>query len=110
MRTKQRPSGDHLTPEQKALWVGLKDCRLAGRKFNIRKRNDHEAVDFFCPSENLIVEINDDSNFNEVSSGSYSTVDDAACVLHFPISRIRVDIGLVLAQIRGHFSKVLVVT
>ncbi|RLD22417.1 MAG: hypothetical protein DRI69_01275 [Bacteroidetes bacterium] len=109
MKTKHRQTGSYLTPEQKALWIGLKDCRLAGRKFSIRKRENREEVDFFCASENLIVEIGDDANFDTKHSVSESMNEKDGCVLHFPISRIRVDIGLVLAQIRGHFDRAVVI-
>ena len=109
MKTKQTNTGVFLTPEQKALWVGLKDCRLAGRKFSIRKREDHEEVDFFCASENLVVEITDHTSFNEGYPTSTTTVKKDRYVLHFPTNRIRIDIGLVLAQIRGHFSNAVIV-
>lgn len=108
MKKRQRQMGWHLTPEQRALWVGLKDSRLDGRKFNIRRRSDKQAVDFFCPSENLIIEIDDHAHSIEVRTTKGSANATSHCILQFPINRIRVDIGLVLAQIRGHFSRTLV--
>ncbi len=108
MKTKQSQAGVYLTPEQKALWAGLKDSRLAGRKFSIRKRENREEVDFFCASENLIVGISDDTNFDVGPSQFKSEDNKRGNILNFPISRIRVDIGLVLAQIRGHFNQVMV--
>ena len=109
MKTKQSQAGVSMTPEQKALWAGLKDSRLAGRKFSIRKRENREEFDFFCASENLIVEIRNDANFGKGRSVSDPIDKKKGFVLHFPTSRVRVDIGLVLAQIRGHFNRAIVI-
>jgi len=109
MKTEQNIEGNQLTPEQKALWVGLKDCRLAGRKFNIRNRNNDDTIDFFCPSENLIVEIGNSLQIIKGQTIPDLTNDASRRILQFPINRIRVDLGLVLAQIRGHFDKMAVI-
>ncbi len=104
MKTKQIQFGVFLTPEQKALWTGLKDCRLAGRKFSIRKRGKQAEVEFYCASENLSIDISDHSHFqgNQLTPNKKET--SRGYVLHFPMSRVRVDLGRVLAQIRGHFN------
>lgn len=108
MKTKPIKAMGYLTPEQKALWVGLKDGRLAGRRFSIRKRKDRKEIDFFCESENLSIEISDDSDLSEESHFSTSAEENEGRVLHFPISRVRVDLGRVLAQIQDHLGLIVV--
>ena len=110
MKTTLKSEQITLTPEQKALWIGLKDCRLDGREFNIRPLKNQSSIEFVCPTENLVIEVSDiafDGNSSDHEEASIGVGRNKTCVLHFPHIRIRQDLGLVLAQIRGHFTKML---
>lgn len=98
-----------FTREHEALWTGLKEGRLAGRIFKIRKADHRDEIEFFCPAENISVEIYQDPSKNLSRPLDHVQDKAASCVLQVPIDRIREDIGLVLAQIRGHFGKRFVV-
>ncbi len=47
----------HLTPAEAFLWRHLQRSQLAGRKFRRQHSITYFIVDFYCPSEKLIVEL-----------------------------------------------------
>ncbi len=54
------------TTAEEHLWKLLKGSKLEGRKFRRQHSIDHFIVDFYCPSEKLIVEV--DGDIHEVDS------------------------------------------
>ena len=46
-----------LTPAEAALWTLLKSKRLSGRKFRRQHSFGVYIVDFYCYSENLVIEL-----------------------------------------------------
>src|SRR5687767_10747657 len=46
-----------LTPAEACLWNALKDRQLDGRKFRRQHSVGQFILDFYCPSENLAVEL-----------------------------------------------------
>jgi very-short-patch-repair endonuclease len=46
-----------LTPAEARLWTVLKGGRLSGRKFRRQHSIGPYVVDFYCPGEQLIVEL-----------------------------------------------------
>jgi very-short-patch-repair endonuclease len=47
----------NMTEAELILWQVLKDKKLKGRKFRRQHSIGHYIVDFYCPSEKLIVEL-----------------------------------------------------
>ena len=45
------------TPAEVALWQLLKNKQLDGRKFRRQVSIENYVVDFFCPQENLVIEL-----------------------------------------------------
>lgn len=45
------------TPAEAALWSFLKSSQLDGRKFRRQASIENYIVDFFCPAERLIIEL-----------------------------------------------------
>ena len=45
------------TSSERLLWDSLRNRRLLGRKFRRQARIGHFVVDFYCPEERLVVEI-----------------------------------------------------
>jgi very-short-patch-repair endonuclease len=50
----------NLTSAEAVLWNLIKNRQLEGRKFRRQHSIGNYIVDFFCPSENLIIELDGD--------------------------------------------------
>ena len=50
------------TPFEVILWNQLKISQLGGHKFRRQHVIDHAIVDFFCPAQGLIVEVDGDTH------------------------------------------------
>jgi very-short-patch-repair endonuclease len=46
-----------LTPAEAFLWIYLKRSQLAGRKFRRQHSIENYIVDFYCPQEKLVIEL-----------------------------------------------------
>jgi very-short-patch-repair endonuclease len=53
----RRSLRSHMTLAEIALWMQLKSSQLAGRKFRRQHSIGEYVVDFYCPAERLIVEL-----------------------------------------------------
>ncbi|MDQ4141199.1 MAG: DUF559 domain-containing protein, partial [Bacteroidota bacterium] len=47
----------NLTPTEARLWQALRGNKLQGRKFRRQHSIEHFIVDFYFPSEKLIIEL-----------------------------------------------------
>ena len=54
----------NLTPAETFLWKHLKAKQLEGRKFHKQHSIDWFIVDFYCPSEKLIIELDGQGHMN----------------------------------------------
>ena len=57
MKSRARKLRQNATDAETLLWRHLRDRRLAGFKFRRQHVIGHYIVDFVCPSEKLIVEL-----------------------------------------------------
>lgn len=48
---------NNLTPAEAALWQLLKNKQLDGRRFRRQVSIENYIVDFFCPQEKLVIEL-----------------------------------------------------
>ena len=53
----------NLTPAEATLWKALKNKQLAGRRFKRQVSIGYYIVDFYCPSEKLVIELDGDVHF-----------------------------------------------
>jgi very-short-patch-repair endonuclease len=54
-----------LTPAEATLWLLLKDKKLEGRKFRRQHSVGKYIVDFYCPSEKLVIELDGERHFTD---------------------------------------------
>jgi len=54
---------NNLTEAESLLWEVLKGKKLAGRKFRRQHSIGYYIVDFYCPSEKLIIELDGQHHF-----------------------------------------------
>ena len=56
---------NNLTPAEATLWLALKNKQLAGRRFKRQVSIGQYVVDFYCPGEKLIIELDGEHHFTE---------------------------------------------
>jgi len=52
-----------LTPAEAVLWNAIKNKQLEGRKFRRQHSIGNYIVDFYCPSEKLVIELDGAGHF-----------------------------------------------
>ena len=63
---------NNLTSAEAALWCLLKNSQLQGRKFRRQHSIENYIVDFYCPSEKLIIEVDGSIHDNQgVANADY---------------------------------------
>lgn len=58
---------NELTPAEAALWKELQRSKLAGRKFRGQHSVGPYILDFYCPAEDLAVELDGEGHFHDVT-------------------------------------------
>ena len=56
---------NNLTPAEATLWLALKNRQLDGRRFKRQVSIGPYIVDFYCPREKLVVQLDGESHFTE---------------------------------------------
>ncbi len=54
----------NMTPAEAYLWIELKESKLEGRKFRRQHSINDFIVDFYCASEQLIIELDGNVHLN----------------------------------------------
>lgn len=60
-----------MTPAETYLWGFLKSRKLEGRKFRRQHGIGKYIVDFYCPSERLVIELDGDVHFGDDDVENY---------------------------------------
>ncbi len=58
---------NNQTSAETRLWIMIKNKQLEGRKFRRQHSIDNFIVDFYCPSEKLVIELDGQAHYNPVS-------------------------------------------
>jgi very-short-patch-repair endonuclease len=96
------------TAAEAALWTQLRNSQLEGRKFRRQHSIGNYIVDFYCPQEKLVVELDGEDHFwdDQINNDRERTQflhDNYIRVIRFKNKWIFEDIGYVLTEIRRHF-------
>ncbi|MCK9499004.1 MAG: DUF559 domain-containing protein, partial [Bacteroidales bacterium] len=70
LKTFRKKLRNNLTPAEAKLWTLLKGKQLAGRKFRRQHSVANYILDFYCPSENLAIELDGQGHF-EATQAQY---------------------------------------
>lgn len=62
-RDQRRTLRNNLTTAEAVLWRGLKNKQLKGRRFKRQVSFGAYIVDFYCPSEKLVIELDGRGHF-----------------------------------------------
>lgn len=65
MKEKRKQLRNNSTEAEILLWLELKQSKLEGRKFRRQHSIGNYIVDFYCPSEELAVELDGEIHFQE---------------------------------------------
>jgi len=98
------------TSAEAFLWNHLKESKLEGRKFRRQHSIKRFIVDFYCPSEKLIVELDGQVHFNEIAQEYDRKREKELKDLGFTIIRFENKMVFdfmpsVLKDITDHFKK-----
>jgi very-short-patch-repair endonuclease len=99
---------NNATPAESHLWQVLRKKKLAGRKFRRQHSIGNYIVDFYCPSEKIVVELDGDVHENPVNNDYDRTRDNflknkGFKVLRFENEMVFKSPDLVLAAIKDAF-------
>jgi len=92
------------------LWNYLKHSKLEGRKFRRQHSIGNYIVDFYCPSEKLIIELDGEVHFNddaiEYDKRRTTYLENKGFkVIRFENQEAIYNVDLVLEQIISNFRK-----
>lgn len=110
LKSTRRQLRRNPTSEEILLWQKLKERQLDGRKFRRQHSIGRWVVDFYCPAEKLVIELDGAHHFTE--EGRANDQERDAClagelslkILRFPNSEIRDNMSGVLQTIQKYFT------
>ncbi|MBN2613958.1 MAG: endonuclease domain-containing protein [Bacteroidales bacterium] len=109
LKERRRELRKNLTPAEAYLWAVLKNKKLEGRKFRRQQSIENYIVDFCCPLEKLIIEL-DGEVHNDIGQIEYDFRRDnrlrelGYTVLRFENKLVFEQLDNVLAEIKSKFT------
>ncbi|MEO9512659.1 MAG: DUF559 domain-containing protein [Flavobacteriaceae bacterium] len=99
----------NLTPSEAFLWKQLQGKKLDGRKFRRQHSIDNYIADFYCASEQLIIELDGQVHFNPVAQEkdlirTKHLENLGFTVIRFENKMVFKNLPSVLQEIREHFK------
>ena len=98
----------NLTSAESFLWVQLQQRKLEGRKFRRQHSIRKYIVDFYCPEENIIIELDGQGHFNPEGLEKDIKRDEILTHLGFKVIRFEnrlvfENLDYVLSEIKRNF-------
>ncbi|TAI49638.1 endonuclease domain-containing protein [Flagellimonas allohymeniacidonis] len=99
----------NLTPAEAFLWTHLKGKKLQGRKFQRQHSIGNYIVDFYCASEQLIIELDGEVHFNAAAQEKDNIRTEyleslGYTVIRFENKLVFDQLPTVLSEIESHFK------
>ncbi len=99
-----------LTPSEARLWKALKNSQIDGRKFRRQHSIGDYVVDFYCPSEKLVIEVDGAHHFTPSGEAADTIRDKYLAELNIKVMRfendaIQYQMEMVIEEIRNAFGK-----
>ena len=100
---------NNATPAEAFLWTQLSNKKLEGRKLRRQHSIENFIVDFYCPAEKLIIELDGEVHFNAVAQEyDYKRTcfleNLGFKVIRFENKMVFEHLPSVLAEIKEHFK------
>lgn len=87
------------TPAEMLLWKALQSSKLGGRKFRRQHSIGNYIVDFYCPSERLVIEL--DGAYHYTVIGEQADMERDAFLKSLNIRVLRFENNIVLRDLDG---------
>ena len=109
LKEKRRELRNNSTSAEAVLWGYLKQNQLEGRKFRRQHSIGRYIVDFYCPEEKLVLELDGEGHFWEPAIQYDNTRTlffrkIGIRVLRFENRWVFEDITFVLSEVRNHLT------
>ena len=109
LKNRRKELRNNPTQAEAFLWGYLKGSKLDGRKFRRQVSIRSFIVDFYCPEENLVVELDGDPHFNEEvkkydENRTKKISEEGIKVIRFENQEVLLNLNSVLSEIKRHFK------
>ncbi len=110
LKDRRKSLRNNLTPAEAKLWSALKNSSFKDRKFRRQHSIENYIVDFYCPAEKIIVELDGQVHMDPMQA-QYDTERDKRLselgnkVLRFENKFVFNDLDGVLRVIEEHFKQ-----
>lgn len=89
----------NLTPAEAKLWIYLKQSQLEGRKFRRQHSISGYILDFYCPTENLAIELDGEAH-NTTQAQENDEMRDLF-LLNYGIKILRFENKFIFSELDG---------
>jgi len=109
LKKRRKNLRNNPTQAEAFLWGYLKNSQLDGRKFRRQSSIRNFIVDFYCPEERLVIELDGDFHFDEKvikddERRSKILEREGLKVIRFENQEILLNLESVLTKIKRHFK------
>ncbi len=109
LKTRRKELRNNPTQAEEFLWNYLKNSKLNGRKFRRQHSIGNFIVDFYCPKERLVVELDGAVHFNDkaIEYDKHRTKyleNKRINVIRFENQEVMYNLDSVLEQIKSNFK------
>ena len=110
LEARRKQLRSNLTPAEAKLWTILKNSTFKGKKFRRQHSIENYIVDFYCPSEKLIIELDGQVHFN-TEQLNLDAIRDARLytlgnkILRFENKLVFEALDFVLSEIEKNFTQ-----
>lgn len=110
LKDRRKELRNNLTPAEAALWNILKNSQLKEKKFRRQHSVENYIVDFCCPSERLIIELDGQVHFNPGAALNDEERDNRLAEFGYKVLRFENKLVFnspewVIAEIEKHFKQ-----
>ena len=110
LKEKRKRLRNNPTKAEAFLWRYLKDSQFEGRKFRRQSSIKNYIVDFYCPEEKLVIELDGDFHFDEKAmkddeKRTKKIEEEGIRVIRFENQEVLLNLDKVLQTIKSQFYK-----
>ena len=110
LKVKRKHLRNNPTQAEAFLSGYLKNSQIEGRKFRRQSSIKSFIVDFYCPEEKLVIELDGDYHFDEkaIKEDEARTMKlqaEGLNVIRFENQEVLLNLDTVLKEIKNHFNK-----
>ena len=109
LKDKRKQLRNNPTQAEAFLWGYLKNNQFEGRKFRRQSSIKNYIVDFYCPEEKLVIELDADYHFDEkaIKEDEARTMKlqaEGLNVIRFENQEVLLNLDTVLSKIKRQFK------